>query len=102
MAFKTELSSVPAEIPYVSADAERIARWRPRLEALGGPRVGLVWAGNAAHANDRNRSVPLALLRALWGADVARVVSLQRDLRAGDAAMLAGAPGAHPLRGAPA
>ncbi|HEY4746591.1 MAG TPA: tetratricopeptide repeat-containing glycosyltransferase family protein, partial [Steroidobacteraceae bacterium] len=92
MAFKTELSSVPAEIPYVSADAERVERWRPRLEALGGPRVGLVWAGNAAHANDRNRSVPLALLRALWGADTARVVSLQRDLRAGDAEMLAAAP----------
>jgi len=95
LAFKTELSSVPAEIPYVSADAERIARWRPRLEALGGPRVGLVWAGNAAHANDRNRSVPLALLRALWGADAARVVSLQRDLRAGDAEMLAAAPVLH-------
>ena len=95
MALKTELSSVPAEIPYVSADAERVERWRPRLEALGGPRVALVWAGNAAHANDRNRSVPLALLRALWGADTARFVSLQRDLRAGDAEMLAAAPVLH-------
>src|ERR1700694_1305780 len=91
MTFTARSAARPAEIPYVSADPERIARWRPRLEAFGGPRVGLVWAGNAAHANDRNRSVPLALLRALWGADTARVVSLQRDLRAGDAEMLAAA-----------
>jgi hypothetical protein len=92
LAFKTELSSVPTEIPYVSADAERVKRWSPRLEALGGPRVALVWAGNAAHANDLHRSVPLALLRPLWAGDVARFVSLQRDLRAGDGEILAAAP----------
>ncbi len=92
MCLKTELASVPAEIPYLAADAERVARWRPRLEALGGPRVALVWAGNSAHANDRNRSVPLALLRPLWGRDGAHVVGLQRDLREGDAEILAGAP----------
>jgi Tetratricopeptide repeat/Glycosyltransferase family 9 (heptosyltransferase) len=95
LAFKTELSSVPAEIPYLSADAGRIDRWRPRLETFGGPRVALVWAGNAAHANDRNRSVPLALLRSLWEGNAARVVSLQRDLRAGDAETLAAAPVLH-------
>jgi tetratricopeptide (TPR) repeat protein len=92
LAFKTELSSVPTEIPYVSADAERVNHWRPRLEALGGPRVALVWAGNAAHANDLHRSLPLALLRPLWAGDVARFVSLQRDLRAGDGEILAEAP----------
>jgi Tetratricopeptide repeat/Glycosyltransferase family 9 (heptosyltransferase) len=92
LAFKTELASVPAEIPYLSADAGRADRWRPRLEAFGGPRIALAWAGNAAHANDRNRSVPLALLRRLWDRDGARIVSLQRDLRAGDAEMLAAAP----------
>src|SRR4051794_19117835 len=51
LVLKPELSSVPAEIPYVAADPGRIDRWRPRLEALDGPRVALVWAGNAAHAN---------------------------------------------------
>jgi len=92
MAFKTELSSVPAEIPYLSADPARVAHWGSRLDAVGGPRVALVWAGNAAHANDLHRSIPLALLRPLWAGDAARFVSLQRDLRAGDAETLAGAP----------
>jgi len=92
MAFKTELASVPAEIPYLSADPARVAHWGSRLDAVGGPRVALVWAGNAAHANDLHRSIPLALLRPLWAGDAARFVSLQRDLRAGDAETLAAAP----------
>jgi tetratricopeptide (TPR) repeat protein len=91
LAFKTALASVPAEIPYLAADAARVARWRPRLEAFGGPRVALVWAGNAAHANDRNRSLPLSALHALWEGGGARIVSLQRDLRAGDAGLLGSA-----------
>jgi tetratricopeptide (TPR) repeat protein len=88
LAFKTVPASVPAEIPYLSADPGRVASWRPRLESLRGPRLGLVWAGNVDHPNDRNRSVPLGKLRPLWESDV-RVVSLQRDLRAGDAEILA-------------
>jgi tetratricopeptide (TPR) repeat protein len=92
LALKTELTSVPADIPYLAADPARIERWRPRLEALGGPRVAIVWAGNAAHANDRNRSLPFARLAPLWAGGQARFVSLQRDLRPGEAEALAGGP----------
>jgi Glycosyltransferase family 9 (heptosyltransferase) len=95
LALKTEPGSVPADIPYLAADAERVSRWRPRLEAFGGPRVALVWAGNAAHANDRNRSLPLAKLADLWAGGGVRFVSLQRDLRTGDAEILAAAPVLH-------
>jgi tetratricopeptide (TPR) repeat protein len=95
LACKTEPASVPAEIPYLAADAVRAERWRPRLEASGGPRVALAWAGNVAHANDRNRSLPLAKLSGLWADGAARFVSLQRDLRAGDAEALADAPILH-------
>jgi tetratricopeptide (TPR) repeat protein len=95
MAFKTELATVPAEIPYLFADADRVDRWRQRLETLGGPRVALAWAGNVAHANDRNRSIPLAKLQSLWAGDGARFVSLQRDLRDSDAEILAAAPVLH-------
>jgi tetratricopeptide (TPR) repeat protein len=91
LAFKTTLATVPADIPYLTADADRVARWRPRLEAFGGPRVALVWAGNRAHPNDRNRSLPLDKLAAIWAGTRARIVSLQRDLRPGDAEILGGA-----------
>jgi ADP-heptose:LPS heptosyltransferase len=42
-----------------------------------------------AHANDRNRSLPLAAFAPVLASDRARFVSLQRDLRAGDAERLA-------------
>jgi tetratricopeptide (TPR) repeat protein len=95
LAFKTEPASVPADIPYLAADPSRIERWRPRLAALDSPRVAIVWAGNAAHANDRNRSLPFAKLAPLWAGGGARLVSLQRDPRASEAEALAAAPVLH-------
>jgi tetratricopeptide (TPR) repeat protein len=95
LALKTRPDSVPQEIPYVAADPERVTRWRERLSAHGAPRVGIAWAGNVAHANDRNRSLPLDKLASLLAREGARLVSLQRDLRAGDAERLAGAPVLH-------
>jgi len=95
LALKTEPASVPADIPYLAADPARVERWRARLEACGSPRVAIVWAGNTAHANDRNRSLPLARLAPLWADSRARFVGLQRDLRSGDAELLAAAPVLH-------
>jgi tetratricopeptide (TPR) repeat protein len=95
LALKTTPASVPDETPYLTADPARMAHWGGRLAAHGSPRVAIVWAGNVAHANDRNRSLPLATLAPLWTAERARLVSLQRDLRPGDADALASAPVLH-------
>jgi tetratricopeptide (TPR) repeat protein len=84
LAFKTELTSVPADIPYLRAREERLAKWRPRLEALPGTRVALAWAGNPAHVNDRNRSIALARLVPLLSTPGVRFVGVQRDLREAD------------------
>ena len=92
LAFKTELAGVPAEIPYLAADEDRIAKWRPRIEGLATPRIALVWSGNTAHANDRNRSIPLARLAPLWTSGRARIVSLQREVRGEDAEILRASP----------
>jgi tetratricopeptide (TPR) repeat protein len=93
LAFKTDLATVPADIPYLAADESRIAKWRPRLEALEHPRVALAWAGNVSHVNDRNRSIALAKLGPLWKSSTVRFVSLQRELRSSDADELNNAPG---------
>ena len=60
--FGTELETIPSEVPYLHADAQRVAGWRSRLPAGGGLKVGLVWAGNPQHSNDRNRSIRLESL----------------------------------------
>ena len=92
LAFKTDPASIPAEIPYLQADEARIAKWRPAIEALPGKRVALTWAGHARHANDRNRSIALNLLEPLLARDGISFVSIQRDLRDDNAAVLARHP----------
>jgi hypothetical protein len=61
----TRLDTIPAEVPYLFAEeaADRLGARDGRL------RVGLVWAGNPQHKNDRRRSLnpnvlaPLSSLR---------------------------------------
>ena len=92
LALKTDAAAIPAEIPYLRADDERIAKWRPIIAAMPGKTVALAWAGNAAHANDRNRSIDLRLLEPLLALEGLSFISLQRDLREGDAEVLARHP----------
>jgi tetratricopeptide (TPR) repeat protein len=89
LAFKTEPATIPADIPYLRADETHLAKWRPIIEALPGKRVALAWAGHAKHPNDRNRSIALAQLEPLFALDGISFVSVQRDLRGDDAAILA-------------
>jgi tetratricopeptide (TPR) repeat protein len=89
LALKTAAATIPADIPYLNADEQRIAKWRPIVEALPGKRVALAWAGNPSHANDRNRSLDPALLELLLARDDISFVSVQRDMRETDRAWLA-------------
>ena len=64
--FTTDIASIPANVPYMSTDAERIAYFRDKLAAEpAGLKVGLAWAGNPAHGNDRDRSIKLHALEPL-------------------------------------
>ena len=89
LALHTEPASVPAQIPYLVADDAQTATWSARLAALPRPRVAIAWSGNPSHDNDRNRSIPFAQLTPMLAAP-ASFVGIQRDVRAEDAAALAG------------
>ncbi|HLX14959.1 MAG TPA: tetratricopeptide repeat protein [Bradyrhizobium sp.] len=90
LAFATLIETIPASVPYLAAPAERLAYWRDRLPQ--GPRAGFVWSGSATHKNDRNRSIPLARLAALFTDPALRCFSLQGELREIDKETLAGLP----------
>ena len=92
LALRTEPATIPADVPYLTASDERLDTWRPRLEALPRPRVALAWAGNASHANDRNRSVALSRLAPLLARNAGAFISIQRELRDEDAATLSQIP----------
>jgi hypothetical protein len=87
-AFGTELTTIPPTIPYLCASAAAATNWRSRLDAMRRPRVGLAWSGSPTHKNDHNRSLALEpLLSALDGIE-ATTISLQREVRTADAAIL--------------
>lgn len=88
LALKTEPSSIPATIPYLRTDDTHITKWRPTLEAMPGKRVAVAWAGHAQHANDRNRSIDLEVLEPLFTCEGVSFISVQRELRDGDAVRL--------------
>ncbi len=90
--FATRLETIPATVPYLGADAGLVARWRERLSPLPTPRVGLVWAGNPRHDNDRNRSMPQAALAPLTASGAASFVSLQAGPGSAAAARLPPGP----------
>jgi hypothetical protein len=92
LAFKTELATVPAAIPYLRAPEPYLEKWRPRLEALPAPRVALAWSGRGAHPNDRNRSLALDALAPLLSVPGLSFVSVQHAPRPADAERLAREP----------
>jgi tetratricopeptide (TPR) repeat protein len=89
LACATELSTIPAEIPYVAPAADDVAAWRARLPQRR-PRIGLAWSGTRSHDNDLNRSMRLAMLAPLLDLPELTFVSLQHEVREEDAAFLKG------------
>lgn len=86
----TTLGTLPAQVPYLTAPADARARWTERLAEAPRPRVGLTWAGNPNHANDRNRSLVAEALAPLGRDGRASFFSLQVGQAEGVAAFPAG------------
>jgi len=78
--FRTRLESIPNQIPYLVADPGRVASWAQLYKELPqkGKRVGLVWQGNPNHRNDRNRSLPIAVLGSLLDLPGFQFLGLQK------------------------
>ncbi len=93
--FGTDLDTVPAEVPYIHADAAKVALWRARLAAAPrqGARVGFFWSGRPAHPNNARRSVSLDRFRPLADIPGLQLVSLQKEIPEHERAALAAMPG---------
>jgi len=74
--FETRLDTIPAEVPYLTANAVERSRWERRI---GGDafRVGIVWAGNPATKRDHFRSPGLANVMPLFAVPGVEFVVLQ-------------------------
>ncbi len=73
---KTDLPTIPADIPYLRVESSvPQALTSPPTEMF---KVGIVWAGNPAHKNDRERSCALSDFQSLLQIPNTRIYSLQK------------------------
>lgn len=85
----TTLETIPAGVPYLHADPVKAQRWRGRFSQTE-LNVGIVWAGQPAHPEDRARSchlrhfVPLSKIPGvqLFGLQKGSAAAQVRDLAA--------------------
>jgi tetratricopeptide (TPR) repeat protein len=91
LAFRTEMTTIPAPMPYIRATDDDVHGWRAVLPQ-GRPRVGVVWSGDPSHDNDVNRSIRLKVLAPLFDVPGIDFVSLQHKVRGEDQAALTDFP----------
>ncbi len=77
LALSTTLADVPATVPYLFADPQRMTKWRQRIGATGF-KVGIVWQGSRNRI-DVGRSVPLEMFARLAAIRGVRLISLQKS-----------------------
>ncbi|MEP9387755.1 tetratricopeptide repeat protein [Mesorhizobium sp. KR9-304] len=74
--FRTDLSTIPAEVPYLRAEDALVAEWRKILSTKGF-KVGIAWQGNPSGFVDLGRSIPLRELVPLSEIEGVQLISLQ-------------------------
>lgn len=77
--FGTTLESIPADVPYLRASDDLVAKWREKLSAYAGHKVGIAWQGSPKHWDDRIRSLPLTCFAPVAAVEDVRLLSLQKD-----------------------
>ena len=75
-ALGTDLTNIPGQDPYLTAQADRIERWRNRI-GTEGLKVGICWQGSTGPI-DAGRSIPLTAFRGLSEIPGLRLISLHR------------------------
>ena len=70
--------------PYLKVPADQYARFQAMFEPYSGLKIGVVWAGNSNHMDDKNRSMPGEFLLPLLKQPGCHFFSLQVGDKADD------------------
>jgi len=86
LAFRTDLATIPDDVPYLAAGAERVARWS---ETIGHEefRIGICWQGSTNQA-DVGRSFAVAEFLGIAQLPGVRLISLHKGAGEGQLAAL--------------
>lgn len=88
--FGTTLASIPAEIPYLRADPDKVESRRRAFGDVAALKVGIVWAGSPIHKGDRYRSLTAEAVLPRLAMPGVQLYSLQKEPRAADVPVIAG------------
>ena len=83
LAFKLQLDTIPAKLPYLYSPKQKQLDWLDKLGKKTKPRLGIVWSGNPNHGNDINRSLSLSIFYQIF-TDKVQLISLQKEFRPQD------------------
>lgn len=78
LALKTQLNPVPAPIPYLYADDNRIKKWRSYL-GTEGYKIAICWQGSTKGKVDKGRSFPVRQFAQISKMPGVRLISVQKN-----------------------
>ena len=76
LALGLTVETIPAQVPYLKAEPERVVRWRSRIGEKGF-KIGISWQG--ARGGVTSRAVPLRCFAGLSAIPGVRLISLQKE-----------------------
>lgn len=74
----TTVDTIPASVPYLFAEPERVARWKSKLAHYREFKIGVVWQGRQLNRGNLLRSAPLVEFAPLAQLPRVRLISLQK------------------------
>ena len=86
-ALQKEVDFIPSCKDLISVNADQLSIWGARLGERKKRRIGIAWSGNPIHSNDKNRSMPLEVLKSALGSEV-ELICLQKDIHVSDRRLL--------------
>ncbi len=76
---KTTLSTIPCQVPYLSADPELTERWNTQLRTENGYLIGINWHGRVGLAESKLRDIPTSEFERFTELAGAKLISLQKE-----------------------
>ncbi len=80
--FQTTLATIPADIPYLTADPTLASAWQQVMDHIPGYRIGICWRGGRNIAEFSKRDIPLDCFMSLTELPNVQLIRLQKDIHA--------------------
>ena len=88
LAFKTQIETIPSNVPYLTADPNTISKLSNLVPKTKQRLIGIAWAGRPTYGGDKTRSIGLERIIPILSVPGFQFIGIQKDLREGDKQIL--------------